>query len=263
MPESDYELAKIIEYIRSHWPSRAEWQVSLDDYKILAGKALAELTAGKTKSREMMRIAGLSGSGKTSQLLPAAEAYFENKNLVPVVVAARVFVKYHPHFDEILAAHGEENLRKETDEFATIMLFMILKALIAAGYDFILDVTLLDPKMEEILVQMLEAGNYKMSFLMIAASPEVTGRFLQKREWRHSAETEKEFVRATEIAMGFYAKRCPNVRLVLWNVYGLEPVYDGKFKDGLEVFKKYSSETEIPEHDKDEMRTAKINYLKR
>ena len=263
MPEGDYELARIIDYMRAHWPGRAKWQISIDEYKVLAGKALAELTTGKTKSREMMRIAGLSGSGKTSQLLPAAEAYFESKNLEPAVVAARVFVKYHPHLAEIMAECGEENLRKETDEFATIMLFMSLKALIIAGYDFVLDVTLLDPKMEEILVQMLEVGNYKSSFLMIAVSPEVTSRFLQKREWRHSEETEKEFVRATKIAMEFYAKRCPKARLVIWNVYGLEPVYDGEFQNGLTMFEKYSNETEIPEHDKDKMREAKINYLKR
>lgn len=263
MPEGDHELARIIDYMRAHWPGQAKWQISIDEYKVLAGKALAELTTGKTKSREMMRIAGLSGSGKTSQLLPAAEAYFESKGLSPVVVAARVFVKYHPHFDEILATCGEENLRKETDEFATIMLFMSLKALVAAGYDFILDVTLLDPKMEEVLVHMLEVGNYKTAFLMIAVSPEVTSKFLQKREWRHSAETEKEFVRATEIAMEFYAKRCPKTRLVIWNVYGLEPVYDGEFADGLAVFSQYSNETEIPTHDKDKMREAKINYLKR
>ena len=261
MLESDHELATVIAYIKAHWPSQTKWQVALEDYPELIKKALIDLTAGKTRAGNLMRVAGLSGSGKTSQLLPTAEAYFARQNLQPVVVAARIFVEYHPKFQEIIAECGEEGLRKETDEFATIMLFAILKTLISQRFDIILDVTLLDPKMEAILVQMLTAAKYTATTLMIAVSPEVTERFLRKRSWRHDAETEKEFVRATREAMRFYAENCPEMRLVMWNVYADDPIYDGNFAGALPVFEKYSSETEIPAHNKEKLKLAKIKYL--
>ena len=79
MFESDHELAAVIAYIKAHWPSQTKWQVALEDYPGLIKKALADFTAGKTKDSNLIRVAGLSGSGKTSQLLPAAEAYFAQR----------------------------------------------------------------------------------------------------------------------------------------------------------------------------------------
>ena len=139
--------------MKSHWPSQVkpEWQVEISDYPAILPQVLKDFTADKTKGRNLIRIAGLSGSGKTTQLLPATEAFFKNRELKPVLVAAREFVKYHPHHNEIKEFYGEENLRKMTDEFSTIMLFLAITELIKNGYDIILDVTLLDPAMEHIL----------------------------------------------------------------------------------------------------------------
>ena len=128
MPERGDELVKIVEYMRAHWPSavRGEWQVKIEEYPRLVKRVLAEWTASGSAEGEFVRIAGISGSGKTSQLLPAVEAYFEKKQRRPILVAARRFVEYHPYFEEIKAEYGEANLRKMTDEFATIMMFLTL-----------------------------------------------------------------------------------------------------------------------------------------
>ena len=259
----DENFAKVIEYMKSHWPSQVkpEWQVSLEEYPTVLKQVIADFTNNKTKNRHFIRIAGLSGSGKTTQLLPATEAYFESRNLNPVLVAARKFVEYHPHYQEILEFYGEENLRKMTDEFSTIMMFLTLKTLTAEGYDLILDVTLLDPEVETILLQFLEKGNYDKILLMIAASPEVTEKHLGARSWRHSRETELEFIRATKFAMEFYAKKCPKMRTILWNVFDTAPIYDGAIENSLDIFAKYSTLTEIPPHDESLLREAKISYL--
>ena len=263
MSEGNRELEAVVAYMKAHWSSKVkdEWQVGVEEYPAIVARAVNDLTVGATCGRQLIRVAGISGSGKTTQILPAVEAYCEAREMSPVLVAARVFVKYHPHYEEILECYGEKDLRKMTDEFSTIMLFMVLSELIKGGYDVILDVTLLDPKMEGILVKMLSAARYEMMLLMVAVSPVVTEKFLAGREWRHTRETELEFVRATDKALEFYASSMPEGRVVMWSVYDLEPVYDGGLSGCLSIFREYSEREEMPAKDDEERRKAKIEYL--
>ena len=266
MSEGDRKsLEKIVAYMKAHWPSRVkdEWQVDLSENPEIANRVVADFTKGKTRGQMFVRIAGLSGSGKTTQLLPATEAYFEARELSPVLVAARRFVEYHPHYTEILDFYGEENVRKMTDEFSTIMMFLVLVALIRAGYDILLDVTLLDPAIEGLLMEMLVEQKYEILMLMIAVSPEITEKHLGSRSWRHTRETELEFIRATKEALRFYAEKYGDKRIVLWNTYDTLPIYDGAMKNAVSTFEKYSGITEAPEHDEDLLREAKIRYLRK
>ncbi len=263
MSEGSHDLEQIIKYMKSHWPSevKPEWQVGLAEYPAILKKAMDDFTLAATKNHRLIRLAGISGSGKTTQILPAVEAYCEKNNYEPILMAARRFVEYHPHYQEIKDYYGDENLRKNTDEFATIMLFLTLSELIKGGYDIILDVTLLDPEMEAILLRLLKAGNYEMLILMIAISPTVTEQYLSGRAWRHSKETELEFIRATAKALQFYAENAPNTRIILWSVYDKPPVYDGPIANCLDIFNDYSSRDELPKKDDDARRDAKIEYL--
>ena len=263
MPESHHELEKIITYMKAHWPSevKPEWQVGLAEYPTILKQVIVDFTLAATKNHHLIRIAGVSGSGKTTQILPAVEAYCEKNNYEPILMAARRFVEYHPHYQEIKDFYGDKNLRKMTDEFSTIMLFLTLSELIKGGYDIVLDVTLLDPEMEAILLKLVKAGNYKMWILMIAISPIVTEQYLSGRAWRHSKATEEEFIRATAKAIEFYAQSSPDTRIILWSVYDKPPIYDGPVKDCLNIFKDYSSRTDLPKKDDDARRNAKITYL--
>jgi hypothetical protein len=264
MPESDSEeLKKVVAYMSAHWPSdvKEEWKVQISEYPEILPRILADLTSGATKNKKFIRIAGLSGSGKTSQILPAVEAYCKKNNFEPILMAARRFVEYHPHYQEIKDFYGDENLRKMTDEFSTIMLFITLAELLKGGYDIVIDVTLLDPKMESILLKFLEGSDYDMLILMIAVSPMVTEKYLSGRAWRHSKETEKEFIRATSHALEFYAENVPDTRIIIWSVYDKLPVYDGPIKDSIKVFAEYSEREDLPANDDDARRDAKIEYL--
>ena len=148
-----------------------------------------------------------------------------------------------------------------TDEFATIMLFLTLSELIKGGYDIVLDVTLLDPEMEGILLKMLKMNNYEMLILMIAVSSTVTEHFLKGRAWRHTKETEAEFIRATSYALKFYADNASNIRIILWSVYDKPPIFDGSIKECLSIFEDYSKREELPKKDDDARRNAKIAYM--
>lgn len=262
MSESN-QLKQVIEYMQSHWPSqvKSEWQVKLEEYPAILEKIIKDFTPEKTKKHQLIRIAGLSGSGKTSQILPAVEKYSEANRLNPVLIAARRFVEYHPHKREIETEYGAENLRKNTDEFSTIMMFLALNALTKQGYDIILDVTLLDPQIEAILLNMLTKNAYHAMLLMIATSPEVTEHFLKGRSWRHTKETEAEFIRATKKALDFYAEKYANLHTILWSVYDLEPIYNGPIKDALPIFDEYSKKTDLPAPDDEERKEAKIQFL--
>lgn len=263
MSESHRELEEVIKYMKSHWPSQVkpEWQVDITEYPTIMKTVSRDFTKNATRNHQIIRVAGLSGSGKTTQILPAVEAYCDKHQYNPVLVAARRYVEYHPHYQDIKEYYGEENLRKMTDEFSTIMLFLSIIEFIKAGYDIILDVTLLDPKMEAILLNSLEKGKYDTLLLMIAVSPTVTEHFLKGRTWRHTKETEAEFVRATSKALSFYAEHAPDLHIILWSVYDKPPIFDGKIKDSLEIFADYSAREDLPEKDDDLRREAKIRYL--
>lgn len=263
MSQSNPELAQVVEYMKAHWPSQVkpEWQVQLSEYPAILEQVLRDFTKSATKERHLFRIAGLSGSGKTTQILPAVEAHCQQHNLKPILVAVRRFVEYYPHYQAIKDFYGDQNLRQMTDEFGTIMLFLTLSELIKSGYDIILDVTLLDPAMETILLKMLKAGNYTMLLLMIATSPTVTEHFLKGRAWRHTKATEQEFIRATSHALKFYADKAPDLRIILWSVYDQPPIYDGPISGSLDIFTDYSSRTTLPKSDDALRRTAKISYL--
>ncbi len=260
---NDEDLRAVVSYMRSHWssPVKPEWQVGLDEYPAILEKVVADFSHDATQHHRMFRVAGISGSGKTTQILPAVEAYCDQRQLRPVLIAARRFVEYHPHYQAILEYYGEAKLRQMTDEFVTIMLFMSLAKLTAAGYDIILDVTLLDPEMEAILLKLLKAAKYDLLILMIAVSPAVTEKFLADRAWRHARSTENEFIRATELALQFYAQNAPDVRMIIWSVYQTLPVYDDAVKNCLPVFTELSRRTDLPAHDDDARRQAKIDYL--
>lgn len=261
MSQSDSRLKAVIDYMKAHWPSQVkpEWQVSLEEYPQILQKVIVDFAKKSTKGHHVFRIAGLSGSGKTTQILPAVEAYCQKHNIEPILVAARRFVEYHPHYEEIKSYYGPENLRKMTDEFSTIMMFLMLNELTKHGYDIILDVTLLDPKIEQILLQMTK--NYQMLVLMITTSPTVTEHFLKDRTWRHSKNTEQEFIRATSHALNFYAEHAADTHIILWSVYDRNPIYDGPIKNCLDIFAEYSKREELPRPDDDVRREAKIKYL--
>ncbi|MBQ9017450.1 zeta toxin family protein [Candidatus Saccharibacteria bacterium] len=257
------QLAAVVEYMKSHWPSQVkpEWQVGIAEYPAIAEQVLRDFTVDASRTGTFIRIAGLSGSGKTSQILPAVEAYCKKRELSPVLVAARRFVEYHPHYEEIKDFYGEANLRKQTDEFSTIMMFLVLNLLTKHRFDVILDVTLLDPAVEQILLHMLARGKYQALLLMIATSPTVTEHFLGGRSWRHTEETEREFIRATRKALDFYAEHSGDTRIILWSVYDEAPIYDGPVKDSLAIFDDYSTRDKLPAQDDDARRAAKIQYL--
>ena len=234
------------------------------DFAAVLPRVLADITAGVTREREYIRIAGQSGSGKTTQLLPAAKAYFAARNLNPAIVAARLFGKYHPFYQEILEKVGPANIRESTDEFTIMLMFLVFKALVEGGYDIILDVSLLDPFIEGVLMKFLTAGGYKTQLLMIAISKELSDQQILKRKHRVVKNTAAaEFWRTTNEALGFYATSFPDMRVTAWSAWELQPIYEGDINAALAPIRKYQEIASFPGNypSEEELREAKINTL--
>lgn len=258
-----------------------KWQVSVDEYPGILGRILAEWTGEATKNtgfgasedsgadgpemvpsrgKRLVRVAGQSGSGKTTQLVPAVEAWFrgvsanssevggaEGRDAMasnegfggarPILVAASRIAKYHPKWQKMHRECDSGQVRRETDGFSAAMMFLLLKELLARGYDVILDLALVEPKLEGILVGWLKEYGYDFWMTMMVVRPELSQKWLGERSWRHSEETERRFLAATEGALDFYAEVCPEMRTVMWSAYGVEPIYDGEMSGAVEVWR--------------------------
>lgn len=253
-------------YAKKHWPSHLPKNLVPTSQEIneATNLALKDLEKDATKTGMLIRLAGQSGSGKTTQLLPAAESYFKAKNLKPILIATRNLVKYHPHYQEILKNYGESELRKRTDDFATILMYRVMRILTRKNYDLIIDVSFVSPKVEKLL--MLMTKNYQeYLFLIMAVSRKISEQLLRNRTWRHDEKLEREFFISTERALTFYGKSYPNIRTVIWGFNQLKPIYDGKIKNALPSWKKEIT-TVATINEKftiEEKISAKIAYLKK
>lgn len=255
------KLRQIMLYTGSRFKAdiKDEWHATEAQLLEILPKIVADITRGATKNRRLVRVTGQSGSGKTSQLTPAVEAWFGKDK--PVLVAARRFVEYHPYVNEIRAAYGEKNLRKNTDEFSSTMLFLVLNQLMREGYDIILDVALLDVMAEGILIEWVKENNYEMLMTMVAVAPSVAEKWLGGREWRHSKGTEEEFLRVMKGSLEFYAKTCPETRVVIWSAWDDDPAYDGKIGEALEVWQETANAERSEDVNVEKLREAKVKYF--
>ena len=264
----DKSEQQIIAYIRAHWPSEIppKWRIADEAYPKILAQIIQDLTPTATKSHQLFRLAGQSGSGKTSQLLPATQSYFKKLKLSPILIAARSFVPYHPFAKAIATAYGPENLRTKTNDSTTILMFLTLKSLIAQGYDIILDVAFLDPLVESALMQILSQQNYTTRCTMVALSKEISDQFVDQRKQRLvDQSTSSEFWRTTHLALAFYAKHHPKLPIIVWSAWDLQPIYSGPIGNpkALSTIKKYQGIPTLPlsSPTPNQLRLSKITYL--
>lgn len=263
MNENDVAL-ELLKQLQASFASETseKWRVELEEYPLILKQILADWTAKAAKNKNFVRVAGQSGSGKTTQLVPAVEAWFGERR--PILVAASKVVEYHPYRKEIVQEYGEEGLRRETDSFAAAMMFLVLRALLTEGYDIILDLALVEPKLEQILISWLKENSYNFWMTMMAVSPKLSQKWLEGRSWRHSEVTEERFLAATEGALELYAGAFPEVRMVIWSAWGMEPIYDGPMSSVAGVWREAINGGEALEGmDAKELAQKKVEYFQK
>jgi hypothetical protein len=95
------------------------------------------------KNPFLIRVAGQSGSGKSSQLVPALETALQNKEVIKINVGA--FAPFHPQYQQ-WQQQCPDQIREKTNGFALRALVMFYKHCILNQANIIFDMTLLEPE---------------------------------------------------------------------------------------------------------------------
>ena len=153
-------------------------------WSVLAERAFCEKTAHLLETAMhpfCVRLVGQSGSGKTSQLLPAVKEALSTNGVPFVSFAVRDFVKYHPDLEAIKQACGESLLREKTNMFALVLLTEVLLRCISKKMPILLEVTLLAPIYESCIHAFLEKNGYLCDYQCLAVPKSVSDAWIQKR----------------------------------------------------------------------------------
>lgn len=236
-----------------------------------AESAFAELSRGKSQTKKCIRISGQSGSGKSTQIFPAASAFFDAAGIAPVHVAVRNFVKFHPRLDEILRMYGDEKMRENTNAFALLTLLLALEKFIAGGYSMIFEVTLLSPDFEKYISTLLADAGYSTEYHILAVPKSVSDIFVSRRAIAAGAEHGRMVL--TKSADFFYdilpagidaaAGIIPNASAIVWSAFDIDPVFVGIIGDSnvQKILAKYRANADRRNVSEDKLRFAKISWF--
>jgi predicted kinase len=233
------------------WPDRTP-QAKIDKIAGIAFREIFRPTAINSADPRFMRIVGQSGSGKSTQVLPAVLSANPNS----VIVAVRNFTKYF---------RNRTACREKSNGFCLRVLTKVLSQLIAARSDIILDMTLLPKRYEKQLLKRLQNNNYRSQYFILAVHKRQSDAFVKRREAETGRTVARKSIRCfynwLEPSLRYIAKHDPAAKCVIWSAYALQPIYYGDIDKGLPAFRKTRKELRTLPHSKEEMLDAKIKFL--
>ena len=258
------EIKAVFDYVTrvSPWPDNTPDQVVWE----CAERAAKDLLdAEHTKLKQVFRLSGQSGCGKTTQLLPSILMYQEQQGNKPIVIAVRTFPKYHPSYEEILCTAPAGELRERTNGFALKCLAACLNIVFRAGALVILDLTILDPIFEEFIVGQIWSSNYDAQFHILAVSREQSNAFIEARERGEGRvvykATSDYFFDILPKGLGFLASADRTSHAIVWTAYDKEPIYAGNLQGATKALQQGRAMRGELRYNEDELRAAKVNYL--
>ena len=127
----------------------------------------------------LIRVAGQSGAGKSSQIVPALEEALQNKNYIKINVGA--FAPFHPKYDEWQKACPDQ-MREKTNGFALRALVMFYKHCILNGVNIVFDMTLLEPEIDLYLMTLAKKMNYKIQTHVLCVPRKISNLFIHLRQ---------------------------------------------------------------------------------
>lgn len=221
--------ADIIEFIIQQWSCKDPYcrlDFSENQWKQWTHLAYVDITkdGGKdagTSSPFCIRLVGQSGSGKTSQLLPAIKYALEGQSYISLAV--RFFAKYHPYLEKIKELYGEKQMREKTNAFALILLTLVLQRCIENKLPILLEMTLLTADYEHFVHELLRDNGYFCDYHCLAVSKTISDTWIQQRcqevQREVSEKSSRFFFETLQSAFEMIQKeanRIPN-RVFIWN----------------------------------------------
>ena len=131
------------------------------------------------KNPFLIRVTGQSGSGKSSQLVPALESALQNKSTIKINVAA--FAPFHPQYQQ-WQQQCPNQIREKTNGFALRALVMFYRHCILNQVNIIFDMTLLEPEIDLYLMTLAKKMNYKIQAHVLCVPRKVSDFFIRQRQ---------------------------------------------------------------------------------
>ena len=258
-----------------------EFEFGEKSFESIVDKAFLDFIKGKTPVEKpfIIRTAGQSGSGKTTQLMPAIleglKSYGENY----VHIAVRKFAPYHPRYNQLLNEFGQGLIREKTNGFALMLLYRVIEKLIENKYNIFFEVTILENDFENNLLFLAKNHNYKINYNIIFCPKEISNYLIEVRK-NSSLSLEKNRIVPTTTSNYFFdvLQRAihniyemrdffnANDLIVCWNMYDVEPVLviKGKIEndDLLQKFNYYINEKITKLSDENLLLKAKKDFYK-
>ena len=193
----------------------------------------------------LVRVAGQSGSGKSSQIVPALEDALQNKKYIKINVGA--FAPFHPNYDE-WQKHCPDEMREKTNGFALRALVMFYKHCILNQINIVFDMTLLEPEIDLYLMTLAKKMNYKIQAHVLCVPKKISNLFIHLRQLKTG-----RFVKRSSSDY-FFNALAPCIKslthsglfnqkdaLVLWSHYLSHPIQTTHLNNGsvLRVLNRY------------------------
>ena len=183
---------------------------NLEEIFNVSNIAYKKISKGKTKNRKIYRIAGQSGSGKTSTLFEPLVYSLEENGVYPVKLGVRFFSEYHPKHKELLKEFGISEIRERTNGFALKCLILTLFKLLKNGYFVVLDITFLMPSFERYLNFLIAKFNYNCEYYIISLNRKLSKNFIRIRQNEKGKEGGRIIKNCSE--RYFYKRVLPSIK---------------------------------------------------
>lgn len=239
------------------------WRDDTPDERVFSAAkcAFEELRRGCTQSRHFFRLAGQSGSGKTSQLFESHKIALKKTNISPIHLAVRNFAKFHPQHDQLCS---RADYREKTNGFALKVAICVLDMALEDGYDIILEIALLDKRFEKFITSKLLRQNYIAYYHIMCVNKLFSDIFISKREQKTKRTTfsssSNYFYKTMRKSLKFLSKNA-NFDCFLWTIHNLEPIYCGRISGCYAPFLAAQKKLSPPPYSESELLQAKVNFL--
>ena len=149
------------------------------DYCPMDEVAAAVALSKPAKRPFLLRIAGQSGSGKSSQLTSWITRLLKKDAYTLLNVS--MFAPFHPLYAD-LQKKDKALLREKTNGFALKMLLSFYEYCILRKVNIVLDITLLEPDIEDYFMRLAKENGYLVQMHLLCVPKKISDFFIRQRQ---------------------------------------------------------------------------------
>lgn len=127
----------------------------------------------------LIRVAGQSGSGKSSQLTASLLEVLEK--IPHILLNVGRFSVFHPLYEDIKKQHFDL-LREKTNGFALRTMLLFYAYCITQRVNIVLDITFLEPEIENYLMSLAKKNGYQIQIHLLCVPKKISNTFIRKRQ---------------------------------------------------------------------------------